>query len=47
MYSRLKVTTLVLTLTALPVALGACAKYPVVVKATAPPPAAATSTPAR
>ena len=47
MCSKLKRTTLVFALIALPFALAACAKYPVVVNATAPPPAAATSTPVR
>ena len=47
MSSKRKVTTLVLALTALSAVLTACAKYPVVVNASAPPAAAATSSPAR
>ena len=42
MYSHLKSTTLVLALIASLVGLAACAKYPVVVKAAAPAPTAAT-----
>ena len=49
MYSHLKSTRLVLALIASLVGLVACAKYPVVVKSTAPTPTAATpaSAPAR
>ena len=47
MYSHLKSTTLVLALLASLVGLASCAKYPVVVKSSAPALAAATSAPAR
>ena len=43
----LKWTMLVLTLVALLAGFTACAKYPVVVKASAPAPTAATQAPAR
>jgi len=42
-----KLTMLVLTLLALLVGFTACAKYPVMVNASAPSPTAATQTPAR
>ncbi len=47
MYSHLKSTMLVLALLASLVGLAACAKYPVVVKAPGPAPAAAAPVPAR
>lgn len=47
MHSNLKSATLVLALLASLVGLAACAKYPVVVKANAPAPTAATPAPAR
>lgn len=47
MDAKLKVATLVFALIAVPLALAACAKYPVVVNASAPSPAAGTSAPAR
>ena len=46
MYSHLKSTTLVFAVIASLVGLAACAKYPVVVKSTAPTPTAATPAPA-
>jgi len=45
-YTHLKSTTLVLALIASLVGLAVCAKYPVVVKSTAPAPNAATPAPA-
>jgi hypothetical protein len=45
MASRLKLTTLVLGLIVLAVAVTACAKYPVVVNSAAPAPSASATTP--